>query len=119
MAVHLNMLSFALLALAATSYARRRFVTLWGAAILFFPVTGAAAVTTWWAVSPALAVVIVALTLGVSLSALALFGIDVAWAPFCVEMTYLTFLCWILCPLVVLLNYLGLALRALAGRGLP
>jgi len=118
MALLLNTLSLALLALAATSYVRRRFAILWGAALLFFPVTAAAAVLTWWPLSPALAAVIVALTLGISLCALALFGIDVAWAPFCLEMTYLTVLCWILCPLAVLLDYLGLALRALLGPGL-
>ena len=118
MAVHLNTLSFVLLALAATSYVRRRSAILWGAALLFFPVTAAASVLTWWPLSPALAAAIVVLTLGVSLGALALFGIDVAWAPFCVEMTYLTVLCWILCPLAVLLNHLGLAFRALLGPAL-
>jgi hypothetical protein len=115
MALLLNTLSLALLALAATSYVRRRFAILCGAALLFFPVTAAATVLTWWPLSPALAVAILALTLGVSLCALALFGIDVAWAPFCLEMTYLTFLCWTLFPLAVLLNFLGLALCALLG----
>ena len=114
MAVDLNIMSFALLALAGVSYARRRFMTLWGAAALFFPVTGAAAVTTWWTLSPTLTIIILLFTLGTSLVALAMFAVDVIWAPFCLEMTYLALLCWILCPLAVLFNYLGLVLRALA-----
>lgn len=115
MAVYFNILSFGLLALAGVSFARRRFVALWGAGILFFPVTGAATALTWWPVSPTLTIVLLTLTLGVPLVTLVLFGIDVVWAPFCVEMTYLTFLSWVLCPLAVLLNYVGLVLAVLRG----
>ena len=112
-----NALSFALLALAAVSYARWRRVTLAVAAALFFPVTAVAVVTTWWAMSPALAAAILAVTVGVPLVCLALYGIDVLWAPFCMEMTYVTVWCWILCPVAVALNYVGMAVRAFSLTG--
>ncbi len=116
MSVHLSTLSFALLVLAAVAYSRQRFVALWAAGTLFFCTTGLATVVIWWPVSPSLAVLILAVGLGGSLAVLALFAIDVIWAPFCLEMTYVTALCWILCPLVVLLNYAGLLLCALCWR---
>lgn len=107
-----NALSFALLALAAVSYPRWRRRTLAVAGVLFFPATAVAVVLTWWPVSPLLAIVILAVTLGIPLGCLALFGIDVIWAPFCMEMTYVTVWCWILCPLAVMLNYVGMAVSA-------
>jgi hypothetical protein len=32
------------------------------------------------------------------------------FAPFCLEMTYLLILCWLLCPLLVAVDLAGLAL---------
>jgi maltodextrin utilization protein YvdJ len=119
MTLYMNIASLVLLALAAVSYAGRRFHMLAGAAVLFFLVTGAATMMTWWSVSPALTVIILAVTLGLSLAALSLFAIDVVWAPFCAEMTYLMVLCWVLCPLAVVLNFLGLTLRALFPAATP
>ncbi len=118
MPVYLNTVSLALLVLAAVAYIRRRPGVLWPVAALFFPVTGVATVLIWWPVSPALTVLVIALTLGVSLGALALFAIDVAWAPFCLEMTYLTFICWVLCPLAVLVNYVGALALSVPAPGL-
>jgi len=103
----LNTISLALLIVAGVGYVRRRPVVLWTAAGVFFAAGGAATILIWWPLSPVLAVLVLGLTLGVSLAALALFAIDVTWAPFCLEMTYLTFLCWVLCPAAVLVNYLG------------
>jgi len=111
----LNALSFALLAVAAVAFFRQRRLVLALAAVLFFPVAAAATVLIWWPISPVAAVLILAVTLGVPLVALAVFAIDFIWAPFCLEMTYLTFLCWILCPLAVLLNYAGPLACALLG----
>jgi hypothetical protein len=114
----LNTLCFLLFALAAASYVRQRFVGLWLAGLLFFPLTGLATVWTWWPVSPLAAILILVGTLGVPLVCLALFAIDVMWAPFCLEMAYLTILCWVLCPQAVLLNYLGAALHISSGTSL-
>ncbi len=113
MTANLNALSFVLLVLAGVSYVRHRGAVLTAAAALFFPVTAASTVLTWWGFSPALGLAILLLTLGISLVCLALFGIDVVWAPFCLEMTYLTVLCWVLCSAVVLLNYIGMGVFAL------
>ncbi len=115
MTANLNALSLALIAVAAVAYARHRRFALTAAAVLFFPVTGAATVMSWYATSPTLAVVILAATLGVSLVALALIGIDVTWAPFGVQMTYGAALCWLLCPAAVLLNYVGMAVQGALG----
>jgi len=108
--LQLNILSFALLSLAAVAYARRRFHVFWAAAGLFFPIAAWTTVATWWQVSPLFTIILLALTLGISVLALALFAVDVIWAPFCLEMTYLTPLCWILCPLLVFANYSVLCL---------
>ena len=113
MRVELNILSFALLALGAVAYARRRSAVLWAAGVLFFPVAACATVATFWQAMPLFTVFLLALTLGVSLSALMLYAIDVVFAPFCFEMTYLTVLCWLLCPLLVLIDFLGLLARYL------
>jgi len=106
--LQLNILSFALLGAGAVAYARRRFAVLWAVGVLFFPVAASATVVTFWQPLPLFAVFLLTLTLGVSLAALALYGIDVVFAPFCFEMTYLTVLCWLLCPLLVFINFLGL-----------
>jgi len=103
----LNILSLSLLALAAVSYGRRRFCVLWAAGVLFFPIAAWASVATYWDWCPLFTITLLALTLGTSLVALLLYAIDVVFAPFCVEMTYLTILCWLLCPLLVLVNFAG------------
>ena len=114
-ALQLNALSLALLAVAGVAFFRQRRGVLVIAAVLFFPLTAAATVGLWWPLSPPAAALILALTLGVPLIALALFAVDVAWAPFCFEMTYLTILCWLLCPLAVVLNYVAMALGLSGG----
>jgi len=108
-----NALSFGLLALAAVAYSHWRRTTLAVAAALFFPVTAAATLLTWWPVSAAAALCVLCLGVGVPLVCLGLFLVDLIWAPFCMEMTYLTLWCWVLCPLCVALNYVGMAVRAL------
>ena len=112
----LNILSLALFGLVAVAYARRHRVVLAVGGTLFFPICAAALTANWWQISPWAALALVACTLGVSLVVLTLFAVDVLWAPFCVEMTYLTFLCWVLCPLAVLLSHVG-ALLQLAWAG--
>lgn len=108
--LHLNILSFALLSLAGVAYGRRRPQVLWPSVALFFPVSAWAAVATWWQGAPVFTLVLLGFTLGLSAVALLLFAVDVVFAPFCLEMTYLTPLCWILCPLLVLVNLAGLCI---------
>jgi hypothetical protein len=64
---------------------------------------------------------LLAATLGLSLVALALYAIDCLWAPFCLEMTYVALTCWVLWPLLVLVDLVGLlvklALRLFGGSG--
>lgn len=103
----LSILSAALLVLAGVAFVRQRRVILAITAALFFPLCGTSLLCSWWLISPILALVFLILTLGVSLVTIVLFLIDVIWAPFGLEMTYLTFLCWILCPLAVVLAGVG------------
>jgi hypothetical protein len=112
-AIALNALSLVLLVMAVVAYPRRMRLELAAAACLFFPVTAGAVLASWWPVSHPAAAVILIVPLGASLAIMLLFLIDVIWAPFCLEMTYLTFLCWILCPVTVALNLAGMALQLL------
>ena len=111
----LNTMSLALFGLAAAAYARRRGTVLLAAAVLFFPVAAGATLAVWWPLCPTAGSLILALTLGVPLALMAVFAVDVIWAPFCLEMTYLTFLCWLICPVGVGLNWIGSALARLSG----
>jgi len=65
-------------------------------------------------VSPALTLALLGLGVGVPLGLLALYVIDRIWAPFCVEMTYATFLCWVLWPALVVADLAGAVGRLLA-----
>lgn len=107
----LNILSLALFGVGAVAYARQRRIVLAGAGALFFPVTALATLYTWWPLSPAVGCGILLVALALPLVGLLLFAIDVVWAPFCVEMTYLSFLGWLLCPVAVAANWGGVALR--------
>ena len=117
MEMELSVLTFALLCLAGVSYARRRFGVLLASATAFFPVTFLATAALWWAYSPLMTVLFLTFTLGASLVFLTLYFIDVVFAPFSLEMTYATFLCWILCPLPVAANFVALCLRAVSVLG--
>lgn len=109
----LNILSLAFFGLAAVAYGRKHRITLSVAAGLFFPTCGVSLITTWWPLSPLVSLVLTGATLGVALVMLALFAVDVIWAPFALEMTYLTLLCWFLCPLAIALDFTGALLRFL------
>jgi len=50
-------------------------------------------------------------TLGLPLLGLGLYAVDLALAPFCVEMTYPGMVCWVLWPLLAMANFVGLLLR--------
>lgn len=108
--VTLSLMSAAFLILASVAYVRQKRKVLSVIAVLFFVTCTASIMSNWWPISPILTIVILAFTLGLSAVALILFIVDLLWAPFALEMTYLTFLCWILCPLAVLIDFIGLAI---------
>ncbi|MGD2174280.1 MAG: hypothetical protein PVJ27_02665 [Candidatus Brocadiaceae bacterium] len=108
------MLSLALFGAAAVAYSRQRTLALCACGALFVPVAAGATVLVYWPISPALAALLLAGTLGVSLVGLLLYALDRLWAPFCLEMTYATMVCWLLWPLLVVVNFAGLALRGVA-----
>jgi len=108
MALGLNILSLALLGTAAVAFSRQRTLVLFVCGGLFVPVAGTAALAVYWPVSPALAVGLLCVTLGLPLLALLLYAVDVVFAPFCVEMTYPGMVCWVLWPVLVAAEFVGL-----------
>jgi len=107
--LYLNLLSLVLLTMCAYAWCRQLTQALIPCAAAFLLVGGWTTVATLYPWSPAFAVTLMAVTLLGSLAAVTLYVIDVIWAPFCLEMTYLLILCWILCPLLVAVNFIGLA----------
>ena len=111
LALNMNALSLALLGAAAVAFTRQRRAVLLVCGGLFVPAAAAATVATFWPVSPAAAVVVMAATLGPSLVGLALYAVDRLAAPFCIEMTYAAMACWVLWPVLVVVDFAGLLLR--------
>ena len=107
----LNILSFALLAMTGVAYARRRHLVLTAGAVLYFASLALATGLTWWETSPPLAGLFLAVGVAVPVVLTLVFLVDLIWAPFCLQTTYLTFLCWVLSPPIVLCNFAGLLLR--------
>lgn len=110
MALNLNILSLALLGAAAVAFTRQRRHVLAVCGGLFVPVAAWATVAVWWPVSPVLGMVLLAGTMGVALAGVALYALDRAAACFAVEMTYATVPCWLLWPVLVMANFVGLLL---------
>lgn len=111
MAVDLNILALALLATAAVAFSRQRTVVMVVCGALFVPTQAAALVAVYWPVSRAAAVAVPTLTLGSSLVCLALYAVDRLVAVFCLEMTYVAALVWVIWPVAVAAGFVGLALR--------
>ena len=111
LALHMSVLSFALLSAAAIAFTRQRVVVLAVCGVLLVPVVTIATVAVYWPIGPVLAIVLLCATLGVSLLALLLYLVDRIFAPFCVEMTYPAMICWVLWPVLVLADFVGLLLR--------
>jgi len=106
----LSMLSLALFGASAVAFARQRRAVLVVCGGLFVAVSSAASLAIYWPVSPAAAVAVLLLGQGVPLVGLGLYAADRLFAPFCVEMTYAALLCWLIWPLMVLVNFVGLLL---------
>ena len=111
MAESLNLLSLALFAAAAVAFTRQRRAVMLACGALFVAVGTWATLATWWPLSPAAAVVLLAVGMGLPLAGLALFAVDYVWAPFALEMTYAALLCWVVWPGLILADYAGLAVR--------
>ena len=111
MGLHLSGLSLGLLAAAAVAFTRQRRAVMVACGGLFVPVAVVATVAVWWPLSPAVAVALLALGMGLPLVGLALFAADWLLAAFALEMTYATVLAWLIWPLLVGANFVGLALR--------
>ncbi len=109
----LSILSAVLLAATAAAFALRRPTLLCALGAVFVPVAAATTVHLYWGPAPWLAVALLAVGLGLPLLGLALYAVDVIWAPFCVEMTYATLICWVLWPGLVAVNLVVAAFRAL------
>jgi len=108
--IYLNLLSLVLLIMCAYAWTAQltRALIACSAAFLVAAVwTTLATIYPW---SPGIAVALMVVTLMGSMTAVALYVTDVVWAPFCLEMTYMLILCWILCPLLVAANFAALAL---------
>jgi hypothetical protein len=109
----LTIASLALFVATAAAFAGRRPVLLSALGAAFVPVTAAATVAVWWGGGHGLTIVLMAIGLGLPLLGLVLFAIDRIWAPFCVEMTYATLLCWVLWPALVMVNMVAAAVHTL------
>jgi len=111
LALDLNMLSLALLGAAAVAFTRQRAMVLIVCSGLFTLSSGLAALAVCWALSPAFTIALLSVTIGLPFLTLALYAVDLAFAPFCVEMTYPAMLCWLLWPALVAVNFACMLLR--------
>jgi len=109
----LSILSAVLLAGTAAAFAGRRPALLCALGAVFVPVAAATTVMLYWGPALWLAVALLGVGIGLPLLGLALYAVDRIWAPFCLEMTYATLLCWVLWPGLVVLNLAVAAVQAL------
>lgn len=110
----LSIVSLALFVGTAAAFAGRRPVLLCALGAAFVPVAAATTVALWWGANHGLAIALLAVGLGLPLLGLALYAIDRIWAPFCLEMTYATLLCWVLWPALVVVNLVAAAVHTVA-----
>lgn len=96
--------SAVLLGATAAAFAGRRPALLCVLGAVFVPVAAATTILLYWGREPYVAVALLAAGLGLPLLGLALYAVDRIWAPFCLEMTYATLICWVLWPALVVVN---------------
>jgi len=94
------------------AFSRQRRVVLLVCGGLFVPTAAVATVAVYWAVSPVLTVVLLAVLLALPLVALILFLIDIVFAPFCIEMTYPAMICWVFWPVLLVADLVGLGVQS-------
>ncbi len=108
-AFDLNVLALALLGAAAVAFTRQRRVVMVACGALFVAAAAGGTLAAWWPLSPAVAIIALALGLALPVATLALLAVDLLWAPFALEMTYPALICWVLWPALVLANFAALA----------
>jgi hypothetical protein len=101
-------LALALYGAAAVAFTRQRRAVTIACCALFVPVATLATVAVWWPVGPGVGVALLIIGMALPLGTLLLFAIDLVWAPFSLEMTYPALLCWVLWPLLVAADFVGL-----------
>jgi len=108
----LNAGALALLGAMGVAFSRRRTFVVVACGAMFVPMATGAALLSWWPVSHAAGVGLVALLMGLPLLGLAAYALDRVCACFTFEMTYATLLCWVLWPVLVLAGYVGMLVSA-------
>ncbi len=106
----LNALSLALFGAAAVAFSRQYRPVTVACGALFMPAAAAATVAVWWPFSPGFGVFLLVVGLGVPALCLLLYGVDLVFAVFALEMTYPAMVCWVLWPALVLANSAGIGL---------
>ncbi len=112
-ALDMSVLSLALLAAAAVAFTRQRKAAMLVCGGAFVPTVVVATVSVFWSWSAAFTVALLAVLLGLPLLTLFLFWVDMAFAPFCIQMTYPGMLCWVFWPALLCADFLGLLARFL------
>ena len=110
MGLDFTILSAALLVTAAVAFTRQRRMVLVVCAGLFVVVAALASVDVYWPVSPAFTVVLLAVTLGLPLLTHIIYAVDLVFTPFGSEMSWPAMICWLLWPVLVVANVIGLLL---------
>ncbi len=102
--------SLVLCAVMGFAYARQKKWLLFPAGVLYAFSAASATFLIWSPSGQVTAVAFVTLTLAAPALGLCLFLVDYLWAPFCLEMRYMVILWWLLAPLAIPLNMLGMIL---------
>lgn len=96
----------------AGSYTKQSKMLLYVSGILYIFSAVAATVIIWPGISPVAAALIIGITIVIPATGLLIFLIDFVFAPFCLEMRYLVIAWWLLTPLALPMNAMGIFLSA-------
>ncbi len=103
-------LSAMLFVLMSLTYYKQKKLILYISGFFYIIFTVSATLIIWSPLSGTAAIFILLLTIVLPGMALSVFLIDYLFAVFCLEMRYLTLLWWLLTPMAIPLNFLGLML---------
>ena len=93
---------------AAMAFTRQRRMVTVSCCVLFAGVGSLLTVAVWWPVSPIWTVLLLAATVGLPMLTFAAFAVDFVFAPFGAEMTYPGMLLWVLWPVLLVADLIGL-----------
>ena len=110
MARDLTILAAALLVATAVAFTRQRRMVMTVCGALFVAVATAATLALYGPASPTFTAALLAATMGLPLLTLALYAVDLLLSPFCAQMSYPAMLCWVLWPVLVAADLVGLVL---------